>query len=159
MTSQMCFIGLRPDKLGGQDINWNSSLCSSNHFNTIQSLQHWSCLAGRFHFQLIRQMLYKDVNDSQLCSGRPQLSWSVFTTTKSLRATHESVFQSIILLYSFWKYSFWVLRPLQIVVYQICLDQQPFPPLTRKMCMNDSLPLITCPSHHLIHVILIYVIS
>ncbi|GBN21278.1 hypothetical protein AVEN_29568-1 [Araneus ventricosus] len=33
MTSQTCSIGLRFGELGGQDIKWNSSECSSNHSN------------------------------------------------------------------------------------------------------------------------------
>ncbi|GBM34938.1 hypothetical protein AVEN_41477-1 [Araneus ventricosus] len=35
MTSKMCCIELRSGELGGQDIRWNSSVCSSNNFNTI----------------------------------------------------------------------------------------------------------------------------
>ncbi|GBL99620.1 hypothetical protein AVEN_68874-1 [Araneus ventricosus] len=38
MTSQMSSIGLRSGELGGQDIKWNSSVCSSNHSNTIRAL-------------------------------------------------------------------------------------------------------------------------
>ncbi|GBN30777.1 hypothetical protein AVEN_173527-1 [Araneus ventricosus] len=51
MTSQMCCIGLRDGKLSGQDIKWNSSVCSPNHSNS-DPCDMRRCPAGKFHFQL-----------------------------------------------------------------------------------------------------------
>ncbi|GFV79900.1 hypothetical protein TNCV_1272871 [Trichonephila clavipes] len=54
------------------------------------------CPVEKLNFQLEKQTPYKSATDSQLCSNRLKLSWSLLLEPKSHKVTHENVLQSII---------------------------------------------------------------
>ena len=78
-----------------QDITLNSSLCTSNCFNTIRSLWHMGYYSvGKFHFQ--RQTLCKGAADPQLCFHSPELTWFVLGQLKAQEPSMKMLAQSTI---------------------------------------------------------------